>query len=55
MICFVKMALNLKLIFPRRPTFDEKLQWLRQVKRKRALQGCNHAEGYPGGAHRADD
>src|ERR1039457_7040425 len=30
------------------------LQWLRQVKRNRALQGCNHAEGYPGGAHRAD-
>jgi len=21
------------------------LQWLRQVKRRRALQGCNHAEG----------
>jgi len=21
------------------------LQWLRQVKRRRALQGCNYAEG----------
>src|SRR5271157_654092 len=31
-----------------------RLQLLRQRKQRRALPGGNHAEGYSGGAHRAD-